>query len=204
MTGFSESRMKGKKPSKIGEVEQRKSDCGSRTPSLAKGLRMFEQNGPKAIQALKLALSNTKKTKERALKEKTNSLEVRPVKLKPNWFGSNLGSGSANKDGRNAKYKTQELGPNQLAKGLPIFQFGDRSGCPNSSHPPDPIQPHVNKDALAEPQIKTQSLEATRGVRKDRRREMESMKKMKPCWKWTREVDTLGSSDLTLLPFDAS
>lgn len=97
MPGFTESSTKGRKSSKAGKGSSEPIRLRVSNPSLKKGVRIVEQDGLKATLTVKSHLPSTKKTKSPALKEITNSLDIWPIKLKPNWSGLRLGNGLANK-----------------------------------------------------------------------------------------------------------
>lgn len=69
--------------------------------------------------------------------------------------------------------KSQEIGPNQAASGLPLLYFGDQTGGPNLGRPPDPNPLQFDKDAIIDPQIKNHSAEVRGRLNRGRSREQE-------------------------------
>lgn len=123
-------------------------------PGSMKGVRLVERDGPKASMSIKTRLY----LKTPALRGITNSLDARPIKLKPCWVRLSSGSRVANKDGENAINKAHNLGPSKTANGLPIFHFGNNLGGPNSSRPHDPISEQIEADALTDPHLRSHSI----------------------------------------------
>lgn len=104
-------------------------------PSLTEGLKTLKQSGLESAQGQVWS----KNLKEKNIKDISNLLEARPIKLKPNRARIKLGGVSTFRE-TSLECRAQEHGPDRASSGLLSFHFGDRSGGPNPSFLPDPIQ----------------------------------------------------------------
>lgn len=138
-----------------------------------------------------LKMVSQRLTEERALKEVTNRLEEKPVKLKPTWVGMKTRSGSVSREVETANHWVTHKAKSAISgNGLrEKTNTKPRSG-PLPSWPPDPIRSLNKEESLA---VAPKTLRKIGMGLLRKRREIMCWRLglvMRPCkmWRWMEDV----------------
>lgn len=120
------------------------------------------------------SLSKSNKMNSKALRKATNTLEVRPIKLKPAWSGLRIGSWLNMREAGPINKWVSHGGQNIETIDGPVgLKDPSLSTGPAHCQPPDPIQSLSTAKSLEEPQVDLTSRNMGGGRREGEARQPE-------------------------------